>query len=142
MNYVRFMSINELKKYLSGAVLKNSTDWKRRAKNTGSVGFCFFDDSVEPEERLEYLAGVVNTECVAVFERRSTEEMKKTSGMYRDPNEIIPDNLFDALFQEPEMIEVPEYSVEKYSQKDMRLIKAGAPYMMPGSRMEVQWFEW
>ena len=77
MNYVRFMSINELKKYLSGAVLKNSTDWKRRAKNTGSVGFCFFDDSVEPAERLGYLTGVVNTECVAVFERRSMEEMKK-----------------------------------------------------------------
>lgn len=50
MRYVRFMSIEELNKYLSGEKLKNNTVWRDRGDKTDSVGFCFFDDSESPEE--------------------------------------------------------------------------------------------
>ncbi len=65
--YVRFMSFKEFMKYMDGLLLVNHTDWRKAAQCTDSVGFCFFDDSVEPEERIEYLTGVVTMECVWCF---------------------------------------------------------------------------
>ena len=68
MRYVRFMSQDELDKYKAGETLRNLTDWRKRSQVTSSVGFCFFDDAVKPEKRMEYLTGVVDLDCVAVFE--------------------------------------------------------------------------
>lgn len=79
MRYVRFMSIEELGKYLRGEKLKNHTVWKDRGDKTDSVGFCFFDDSKSPEERLEYYSrGITcSTDVWAVFEQISGEPLRQ-----------------------------------------------------------------
>ena len=124
MRYVRFMSVNELEKFKQGEILINTIDWKGTSK-TQSVGFCFFDDSVSPESRIEYLTGVVNLDRVAVFERTDSRSMKKSVGGYRDPKQDMPDKLFEALFKPVVIMEVPEYSITEYSDKTMKLVRAG-----------------
>ena len=64
------MGIKELRKYLRGEKLENHTEWI-----WGSVGFCFFDMTVKPEERIEYLRGVATMGIVAEFERISKTPM-------------------------------------------------------------------
>lgn len=78
--YVRFMSLEELRKYVRGEPLENHTHW-----GCGSVGFCFFDTSVEPEKRMDYLTGVVDMQVVVEFERVAGPRMRKAYGAYRDP---------------------------------------------------------
>lgn len=120
MRYVRFMGIDELEKYLHGKTLINKTDWRKKAQCTDSVGFCFFDDSVKPEERMEYLTGVVDLDCVAVFECADSRKLRKSYGRYRNPDIDKP------MFLKPiTMMTVPEYSVTRYSRDTMRLIKVG-----------------
>lgn len=125
MQYVRFMSVNELEKFKRGEVLANNTDWRKRAMVTDSVGFCFFGDEVPPEKRIEYLTGIVNLDRVAVFEQIGGRPMKESVGRYRDPERDLPDDIFAALFTAPVTMDVPEYSVETYSQETMRLVKVG-----------------
>ncbi len=120
MRYVRFMSYDELEKYMRGVKLVNNTDWRKKAQCTDSIGFCFFDDSKEPEERLEYLTGVVTMDCVAVFERISNKPMRKSKGRYRDPDKDI-----DIFKPVPVMMTVDEYSVKSYSMEDMRPVRVG-----------------
>lgn len=120
--YVRFMSFEELMKYMGGRLLVNHTDWRKAAQCTDSVGFCFFDDSIPPEKRIEYLTGVVTMDCVAIFERTTDKPMRKSQGRYRDPEK--DQNIFN-LLAPPPMMSVDEYSVESYSMKDMRLAMCG-----------------
>lgn len=80
MKYVRFMGKEELKKYINGETLHNKTIWRENDGNSDSIGFCFFDDSVDPEERLKYLAGVVDMSIAAVFERTVENPMRKAQG--------------------------------------------------------------
>ena len=136
MRYVRFMSANELEKFKQGEILINTIDWKETSK-TQSVGFCFFDDSVPPESRIEYLTGVVNLDRVAVFERTDNRPMKKSVGGYRDPNQDMPDNLFDALFKPFAIMQVTEYSIKEYSNKTMRLVKTGK--VVDAFRRVIEW---
>lgn len=82
MRYVRFMSVNELEKFKQGEVLRNNTDWSKRA-SSGSVGFCFLGDNVKPEDRIEYLTGVVCMNRVAVFEPIGGEPLRISQGSYR-----------------------------------------------------------
>ena len=120
--YVRFMSFEEFEKFITGQVLENCTDWRKQGQCTDSVGFCFFDDSVPPEERIEYLTGVVTMEAVVVFERLSDEPMRKSQGRYRDQE--ADEDIFNPLAPIP-MMKVDEYSVESYSREDMRLVRLG-----------------
>lgn len=124
MRYVRFMSEYELKRFLEGEELVNDTDWKT-CKKTGSVGFCFFDDEVTPEKRMEYVSGVVNLDRVVVFERIGGEPLKKSFGQYRNPELDKPNNLFEAIFNPIIPMDVPEYSTKTYSQKTMKIVKIG-----------------
>lgn len=124
MKYVRFMSQDELDKYKSGKTLRNLTDWRKKSKVTNSVGFCFFDDTVPPENRMEYLTGVVDLDCVAVFECIDGK-MKKSSGRYRDPDKDTYVGLFDFLFNPPKMKKVDEYCRKMYSRESMRLVREG-----------------
>ncbi len=133
MRYVRFMSHSEFTRYAAGERLTNRTDWRKRAQCTDSIGFCFFDDSIEPEERLAYLTGVVDLDIVAVFERRSAVPMRKSQGRYRDPDR-------DGTAWPPEMMAVDEYSVKSYNQADMELVKVGVvvdPYFL----RKIKWIE-
>lgn len=118
MRYVRFMSSNELEKFKQGKVLRNNTDWSKRS-NSGSVGFCFFGDNVKPEDRIKYLTGVVCMDQVAVFEPIGGKPLRISQGLYRDPEK-------DSLFTyPPKMMLVTEYSIKEYSNKTMKLVRAG-----------------
>ena len=52
---MRFMGSSELFAFLAGRELENHMDWSKRSKGTKSKGFCFFDLSEPPEERLHRL---------------------------------------------------------------------------------------
>lgn len=134
MNYVRFMGYSELEKYLKGETLVNNTDWRERAKVTNSVGFCFFDDSVEPEKRLEYLTGVCDLDYVVVCECTNEKRLRKSCGKYRNPEK---DNL---MFVNPTMMDVPEYSTTRYSCETMHPVRVGV-VIDPYYDRNIEWRE-
>lgn len=131
--YVRFMGTNELIKFLHGETLKNETDWSKQAKCTNSIGFCFFDDSVSPESRIEYLTGVVDMDFVAVFEPICPIQFKESEGMYRDPEKDVPHTLIEALFSAPILMKVKEYCLNEYNRNMLRLVKVRVPMMRLGN---------
>lgn len=140
MKYVRFMGKDELKKYMNGQTLHNKTIWRENAGNSDSIGFCFFDDSVDPEERLRYLAGVVDISAVAVFERIAPDPMRRSTGTYRDPENDTAENwLAFFLGEDIKTMEVPEYSTEEYSKKTMRLVKTGTPIVSLTEDYSIKW---
>ena len=126
--YVRFMGIKELRKYLRGEKLENHTKWI-----WGSIGFCFFDTSVEPEKRMDYLTGVVDMQVVVEFERVAGPRMRKAYGVYRDTEK-------DDLTTFPPATQfIREYSVEEYSQDTMRLVRVG--YVADPWERKIAWME-
>lgn len=140
MKYVRFMGKDELRKYRNGETLRSKTILRENAGNSDSIGFCFFDDSIDPEERLKYLTGVVDTRAVAVFERIVPDPMRKSIGIYRDPeNDTIENWLAFFLGEDIKTIEVPEYSTEEYSKKTMRLVKTGTPIASLTEDYSIKW---
>lgn len=139
MHYVRFMGETELIRYLKGEILKNTTNWKGKAKNTESVGFCFFDDSVKPEERIEYLTGVVDMEWVALFEPIGDINFKESKGLYRDPEQDAPKSLIAALFEPVITMDVKEYSLTEYGKMNLRLVAFGKPYMTESGEYAIHW---
>ena len=140
MKYVRFMGKEELKKYINGETLHNKTIWRENDGNSDSTGFCFFDDSVDPEERLKYLDGVVDMSAVAVFERTVEDPMRKSTGIYRDPENDTIENWFAAFLGEDiKTMEIQEYSIEEYSEKTMRLVKTGTPDINLKGDCSIKW---
>lgn len=140
MKYVRFMGKDELRKYRNGETLRSKTIWRENAGNSDSIGFCFFDDSIDTEERLKYLTGVVDTRAVAVFERIVPDPMRKSIGIYRDPeNDTIENWLAFFLGEDIKTMEVPEYSTEEYSKKTMRLVKTGTPIVSLTEDYSIKW---
>lgn len=140
MKYVRFMGKEELKKYMNGETLHNKTIWRENYGNSDSIGFCFFDDSVNPEERLKYLAGVVDMSAVAVFERTVENPMRKSIGIYRNPENDTVENLLAAFLGEDiKTMEIQEYSIEEYSEKTMRLVKTGTPDINLKGDYSIKW---
>ena len=127
MRYVRFMGEKEIERYLKRRHLFNTTNWEEHGSRTGSVGFCFFDDSVEPEQRMEYLTGVVSMDAVAVFEPIGELNFRESMGMYRDPEKDKNLGILEFLFVKPPMMPVKEYSLTEYSYKTMRLVRLGIP---------------
>lgn len=134
MKYVRFMGYSELEKLLKGENLVNNTDWRKRAMVTDSVGFCFFDDSIGPEERLEYLTGVCDLDCVIVCECANEKKLRKSHGRYRDPEK---DTL---LTLRPVMMDVPEYSITSYNRDIMRPVRVGV-VVDPYYDRKIEWQE-
>ena len=138
MRYVRFMSVNELEKFKQGETLENHADWRKLAKTSSSVGFCFFGDEVPPEQRIEYLNGVVNLDRVAVFERIGSEPLRHSMGRYRDPErDTVYLHLFGSLLTPPPMMDVAEYCAESYSSKDMKLVRTGK--VVDAFRRVIEW---
>lgn len=140
MRYVRFMGQKELNEYLAGKCLMNTTDWSKGSKSN-SVGFCFFDDSEAPEERMEYLTGVVSMEIVAVFEPIEDVRFKESSGLYRDPKQDVPESLWEALFAPITMQQVKEYSLTQYSRHSLRLVAYGKPYLTKDGGHCIEWIK-
>ena len=115
---MRFMGVNELAAFLAGQELENHTDWRKRAKSTDSKGFCFFDLSEPPEERLKYLSGIVDRSFVAVFEVKDGVKLRERSGRYAIPGhgDAFP----------PPMQNKKEYSTERYSSRTFKIKCFGA----------------
>ena len=114
---MRFMGVNELAAFLAGEELENHTDWRKRAQSTDSRGFCFFDLSEPPEERLKYLSGVVDRSFVAVFEAEDGVKLRESSGRYAIPGhgDVFP----------PPMQKKREYSTERYSSRTFTMKRFG-----------------
>ena len=114
---MRFMGVNELAAFLAGQELENHTDWRKRAQSTDSIGFCFFDLSEPPEERLKYLSGVVDRSFVAVFEVKDGVKLRESSGRYAIPGhgDVFP----------PPMQNKKEYSIEQYSVRTFTMKRFG-----------------
>ena len=124
--------------FQAGEELVNDSDWKKFNKSE-SIGFCFFDDEVTPEKRMEYVSGVVNLDRVVVFEHIGGEPLKKSFGKYRDPERDKPKDLFEAIFKPTTPIDVPEYSTKTYSQNTMRIVKIGKVTSILGRK--IKWEE-
>lgn len=122
---LRYMGFTEMIQYLDGKILTNNTRWDERARKSTSVGFCFFEDTAEetPEERLEYLRGVVNLGIVAIFET-SENNVKRRIGRYRDPkkDEI---NLIPTADAPIGTMIITEYCTKQYSRKEFQMLKLG-----------------
>ena len=138
MRLIRFMGAEELRKYLNGETLTNITDWNKAGQRSGSKGFCFFDDTEPPEERLKYVSGVVNTEIVAIFRPVPFAKLELTEsyGIYRDNKRDLP-TLTDLLTWDFKEKRVREYSTTKYNAQILQLEKLGVPERYPeGWRIE------
>ena len=127
MKLIRFMSTQEMRKYLDGEVLENHTNWSREAR-TESKGFCFFPADPDPESRLNYLSGLVSFDVVAEFEMLEETALKVSKGRYRDPDEMLTD-LCDMLMKPVKSMEVLEYSMESYSKDTLKLVRMGTVVM-------------
>lgn len=143
MRLIRFMGAVELRKYLNGETLVNIMDWNKAGQRSGSKGFCFFDDSEPPEERLKYVTGVVNTEIVAIFRPVPFAKLELTEsyGIYRDNERDLPKltdlTLTDLLTRDIKEKRVREYSTTKYNAQILQLEKLGVPERYPeGWRIE------
>lgn len=115
---MRFMGVNELAAFLAGQELENHTDWRKKGQRTDSKGFCFFDLSEPPEERLKYLSGVVDSSFIAVFEVEDGVRLRESSGRYAIPGhgDVFP----------PPMQKKKEYSTERYSSRTFKIERFGA----------------
>lgn len=103
---IRFMSEEELDKFLSGKPLKNTTKFEQN----GSKGFCFFkSDDIDPITAQHVLAGIATLDYMVEFfvEERTVEKMTKAEGKYHLPG----DPLFEAT-------NLPEYSTTEYNRQD------------------------
>lgn len=127
MRLVRFMGAEEMRRYIAGLTLVNHTNWMIDQHNaTGSKGFCFFDDSVDPEKRMEYLTGVVDLTLCAVFRPIRQDKPRISYGRYRDPErDGDVKSISEALHRPIAYQSVKEYSLEKYSKRTMQLEKIG-----------------
>lgn len=127
MRLIRFMSQGEFDALLSGETLHNTRDHHRYSGGrTNSVGFCFFDLSVPPEKRMEYLTGVVDMD--AVVEIDTNAKLKKGQGIYRDPDQDETSLVNVILGKESSPMKViREYSVTEYGLDTCKVIRIGKP---------------
>lgn len=121
---MRFMGNSELSAFLAGRELENHTDWSKRRKGTKSKGFCFFDLSEPPEERLKYLIGVVDRSFIAEFEVADDVELRESTGWYAVPGQ---DGGFTLLHLQQEKT---EYSIEQYSSQTFTIKRFGMPEIL------------
>lgn len=139
MRLIRFMGAVELNKYLNGETLTNITDWRKAGQRSGSRGFCFFDDSETPEERLPYVSGVVDTELVVTFEvvPFAKIDLHEGFGRYRDTEKDMPTLEELLTFANIKFKKVREYSLMEYSNQNLRLLNVGKP--IRGDGWEIDW---
>lgn len=139
MKLIRFMGNEELRKYLNGETLTNTTEWRAAGQASDSRGFCFFDDSEPPEKRLSYVSGIVDTDRVAIFETVpfAKIDLFESFGRYRDTEKDMPTWEELLTFSNIRYKEVREYSLVEYSNQILRLMKVGKPTR--GDGWEIDW---
>ena len=141
MKLIRFMGREELRKYLDGETLTNTTEWREAGQASDSKGFCFFDYSEPPEKRLSYVSGIVNTDMVAMFETVpfAKIDLFEGSGRYRDVEKDLPTWVDLLTFTNIKFKEVREYSLTEYSNQILRLLEVGKPVRHTESTWEIKW---
>ena len=139
MKLIRFMGSEELRKYLNGETLTNTTEWRAAGQASDSRGFCFFDDSEPPEERLPYVSGVVDTDLVVMFEMVlfAKVDLHEGFGRYRDTEKDMPTLEELLTFTNLKFKKVREYSLTEYNTQILRLLKVGKP--IRGDGWEIDW---
>lgn len=103
---IRFMSEDELSKFLEGEPLENNTKFEQN----GSEGFCFFDaEEIDPITAHHVLSGIATLEFMVEFYVEETvfEKMTKAEGRYHLPGKPLTETTM-----------LPEYSTTKYSRHD------------------------
>jgi hypothetical protein len=138
---LRFMSEAEFDSFMAGKILENDMDWSGGVSKTGSKGFCFFpvgESYDAPERRLSYVSGIVSLDMAVIFE--TNRPLKKSYGMYRDPDEKLPESLFDILFTPPKMIRQDEYCTTSYSEQTMTIRKIGRPILTKRRGWGIDWY--
>lgn len=138
MRLVRFMGIEEMRKYLDGETLNNYMPWGIVGKST-SVGFCFFPADPAPETRLHYVSGVVDFAVVAEFETIGPVMLRKGTGKYRDPDGDPVKDMLDAIHMQTKMMEVEEYSMKSYSRSSLRLVRMGTVVLCGHFEWKILW---
>lgn len=132
MKLIRFMNSLELIRYQNGGVIRSNVRWSATGLRSESVGICFFDDSESPEERLRYVAGVVDTDTCAVFETVPFVRIQpaESEGVYRDPDEPLPSlkDLLSGWFGSIRTRRIREWCLPEYSKQTLRLIRFGYPF--------------
>lgn len=78
---VRFCSIEEYRRLMSGEYLYNLTNHAALGRSTSSVGFCFAED--DPATAWRYLKGIVDSDvCMQLVFKPGT--LTKSKGRYID----------------------------------------------------------
>lgn len=133
MRLIRFMGSEELRKYLNGETLTNTTEWRAAGQASDSRGFCFFDETEPPEERLPYVSGVVDTELVAMFETVpfAKIDLHEGFGRYRDTERDLPTLKELLTFSNLQFKKVREYSALQYNSQILHIVKVGRPERHP-----------
>ena len=138
MKLIRFMGSEELRKYLNGETLTNTTEWRAAGQASDSMGFCFFDDSEPPEKRLSYVSGVVDTELVVTFEvvPFAKIDLHEGFGRYRDTEKDMPTLEELLTFTNIKFKKVREYSLMEYNNQILSLLKVGKPIREEGWKID------
>lgn len=107
--FIRFMSEEELEKYLRGDKLENNTIHEGRIK--GSFGFCFFDSTdLDPITAHHVLSGIASLEYMVEFMVKddvAEKMLTKSKGFYHMPDTPLCQGK-----------ELPEYCTKSYNRED------------------------
>ena len=116
----RFMSKSEFNKFLNEKNLLNQKDFSKEARSS-SRGFCFLEKGqISPEESLEYLSGIVNTDICAVFDI-PIRNMSRSSGAYSSNDATIADVMYGYG-----LVSLEEWCIEKYNSSMATLVEFAA----------------
>lgn len=114
--FYRFMSFNELYKFVENKELENTKTYDGASD---SVGFCFLKEDVitsidvitDPFEFYEFLQGFVSGDVLCIFEA-DPKDFHKGHGAYRCPVASCGDTMY-----------AEEFSIRKYSKDNFKLLK-------------------
>jgi hypothetical protein len=129
MKVYRYMSSEELKKFQKGEEILPLIDHKASGKATDAgKELCFLPERIlfkdsrgtlntfTPIEAYEFMSGVVSDEFLIEFEVLNKAMFKEGSARYADP--------YGAFF---DTIRIKELRTNKYSNKELKIIKAFIP---------------
>ena len=79
----------------------------------------------------------MDMDVFAVFEPIRDKKLIESYGMYRDPEEDMPEDIFEVFFKPVPTMRIKEYCTEKYSIRDMKLVQVGK--IMSARLRKIEW---
>lgn len=120
----RFMGNSEYQALLSGKVLHNSTNHRKKRQRSSSVGFCFFTE--DPSNAIHWLSGIVDLNWCVTMEV-DDDFLVKSSAWYADESKFDASHYL-MIGQSVPMIRREEYCRCRYSLDDVKIISATDEY--------------